>query len=89
MDVRCLYCSDAIIIKQNSKHVRCERCGGPVQRMQFVKLMQGIHPLGEQHSIVIDNKQCYGIYKSSFGTYVINELTNKFEQLSSSHLRFS
>ncbi|RAI99769.1 hypothetical protein LX64_04322 [Chitinophaga skermanii] len=84
MEARCLRCNNMVITHQRFEHSKCDRCGGGIQRMRFVRLMEGIHPLGKEHNLVLNGKFCYGTYKSVLGIFVIDKIKNTFEQISTS-----
>jgi hypothetical protein len=82
MDMRCLRCDNIVTSHKRLAEIKCTKCGGQVQRMRFVRLIEGLHPLGKEHNLSLDGKYCYGTYKSAYGTFIIDKLNNRFKKLS-------
>jgi hypothetical protein len=80
MEARCSRCSTIVHCHKKITDARC-KCGGTLQRMRFVRLMEGRHPLGIEHNIELNGKLCYGTYRNVHGNFVIDRVSNTFKKL--------
>lgn len=80
MDARCIRCSTIVQSHKKLSELKC-KCGGQLQRMKFIRLIEGTHPLGKEHNLELNGKLCYGTYRSVFGNFVINRVNNTFQRV--------
>ncbi|MGN6508377.1 MAG: hypothetical protein ACTHLD_02800 [Chitinophaga sp.] len=80
MDARCIRCSTIVQSHKKLSELKC-KCGGQLQRMKFIRLIEGTHPLGKEHNLQLNGKLCYGTYRSVFGNFVINRVNNTFQRV--------
>ena len=80
MDARCIRCSTIVQSHRKLSELKC-RCGGQLQRMKFIRLIEGTHPLGKEHNLELNGKLCYETYRSVFGNFVINRVNNTFQRV--------
>ena len=80
MDARCIRCTTIVQSHKKLSELKC-KCGGQLQRMKFIRLIEGTHPLGKEHNLQLNGKLCYGTYRSVFGNFVINRVNNTFQRV--------
>ncbi|MBO9150913.1 hypothetical protein ACFOTA_01725 [Chitinophaga sp. GCM10012297] len=80
METRCIRCSTIVQSHKKLSELKC-RCGGQLQRMKFIRLIEGTHPLGKEHNLELNGKLCYGTYRSVFGNFVIDRVNNTFRRV--------
>lgn len=78
MESRCIKCSSLVHSHKKISEIRCGKCGGQLQRMRFVRLIEGTHPLGREHNLELNGKLCYGTYRSVYGNFIIDRVNNTF-----------
>lgn len=77
MEARCIRCSTIVHSHKKISETKC-KCGGQLQRMRFLRLIEGMHPLGKEHNLQLNGKLCYGTYRSVYGNFVIDKVNNTF-----------
>lgn len=80
MEARCIRCSTIVQSHKKLSELKC-KCGGQLQRMKFIRLIEGTHPLGKEHNLELNGKLCYGTYRSVFGNFVIDRINNTFQRV--------
>ncbi len=81
MDARCIRCSTIVQSHKKLSELKC-KCGGQLQRMKFIRLIKGTHPLGKEHNLQLNGSLCYETYRSVFGNFVIDRVNNTFQRVS-------